>query len=87
MSSSGTDGPLLSLPDQPGQGGEQDSLGGTGLAARATTLVRFQGGDAGVLSGLTRWRRSGPQSCGWIGKSHGPGGPPPRMKGLRLTAG
>jgi hypothetical protein len=48
------DGPLLSLPGQPGQGGDQEPPGGTGIAARATTLVRFQGGDAGVLSGLAR---------------------------------
>jgi hypothetical protein len=48
------DGPLLSLPGQPGQEGDQESAGGTGLAARATTLVRFQGTDAGVLSGFAR---------------------------------
>jgi hypothetical protein len=48
------DGPLLSLPGQPGQAGDQEPAGGTGLAARATTLVRFQGGDNSVLSGLAR---------------------------------
>jgi hypothetical protein len=47
------DGPLLSVQGQPAQGAAAPR-GDNGLLDRATTLVRFQGGDTGVLSGLAR---------------------------------
>lgn len=49
------DGPLLSAPGTPGPGAPEGAApGADGLVARATTLVRFQGGDGAVLSGLMR---------------------------------
>jgi hypothetical protein len=52
------DGPLLSVPGTQGQGGAGgDTAPGdadSGVVARSSVLVRFQGGDSSVLSGLMR---------------------------------
>jgi len=55
------DGPLLSVPERPRQDGASPEAAAAapsdadnGVVARSTVLVRFQGGDSSVLSGLMR---------------------------------